>query len=168
MKTKLLISYGEIISPENLLAAWEEFLKGKRGKEDTTEPAPTTYTHLAQFFGVTTDDIISSLRLCSAMSDEGIMEPARILFSTHLHRLLKEAMGDEAYHLGGDETLRKWMEVSSVTTFTLEQLKGWMRARDYPKNPRTPIWSDFSGLRKRERLNISSSFRVTQEVFCKS
>jgi RNA-directed DNA polymerase len=34
MKAKLLISYEEIVSPENLLAAWEEFLVGKRGKED--------------------------------------------------------------------------------------------------------------------------------------
>lgn len=37
MKTKLLISYDEIISPENLLTAWEEFLKGKRGKEDVQD-----------------------------------------------------------------------------------------------------------------------------------
>jgi retron-type reverse transcriptase len=34
MKTKLLLSYDEVISSENLLRAWEEFLRGKRGKED--------------------------------------------------------------------------------------------------------------------------------------
>ncbi|MDE2071574.1 MAG: hypothetical protein KGI70_02480 [Patescibacteria group bacterium] len=30
-------AYEDIISPENLLAAWREFLKGKRGKRDVRE-----------------------------------------------------------------------------------------------------------------------------------
>jgi len=34
MKKAFVISYDNIISPENLLAAWEEFLVGKRSKED--------------------------------------------------------------------------------------------------------------------------------------
>src|ERR1700679_1157643 len=37
MKTQLKISYGEIISLENLFAAWQEFLPGKRGKADVQE-----------------------------------------------------------------------------------------------------------------------------------
>ena len=37
MLKKLAISYEEIISVENLLEGWKEFLKGKRGKRDVQE-----------------------------------------------------------------------------------------------------------------------------------
>jgi retron-type reverse transcriptase len=37
MKSQLSISYQEIISPENLFAAWQEFLPGKRKKKDVQE-----------------------------------------------------------------------------------------------------------------------------------
>ncbi|MBI2439006.1 MAG: hypothetical protein HYV45_00140 [Candidatus Moranbacteria bacterium] len=36
-KKKLVVSYDDIISLENLLAAWKEFLKGKRNKKDVQE-----------------------------------------------------------------------------------------------------------------------------------
>ena len=37
MLKKLAISYEEIISVENLLEGWKEFLKVKRGKRDVQE-----------------------------------------------------------------------------------------------------------------------------------
>ena len=37
MKKKLIISYQDIISSENLLLAWQEFSVGKRGKKDVIE-----------------------------------------------------------------------------------------------------------------------------------
>lgn len=37
MKKKLIISYQDIISTENLLLAWQEFLVGKRSKKDVIE-----------------------------------------------------------------------------------------------------------------------------------
>jgi RNA-directed DNA polymerase len=37
MKSQLKISYKEIISPENLLAAWQEFVCGKRSKKDVQQ-----------------------------------------------------------------------------------------------------------------------------------
>ena len=37
MKIKLAHTYEDIISPENLLGAWREFLKGKRSKSDVQE-----------------------------------------------------------------------------------------------------------------------------------
>jgi len=37
MKTQLQVSYQDIISLENLLAAWKEFLSGKRKKRDVQE-----------------------------------------------------------------------------------------------------------------------------------
>lgn len=37
MKNKLLIDYSEVISVENLLSAWTEFVRGKRNKQDVQE-----------------------------------------------------------------------------------------------------------------------------------
>src|SRR4030042_2531086 len=37
MKTQLTHKFEDIISVENLLGAWEEFIKGKRNKEDVQE-----------------------------------------------------------------------------------------------------------------------------------
>ncbi len=37
MRIQLKTSFEEIISAENLLEAWGEFVKGKRGKKDVQE-----------------------------------------------------------------------------------------------------------------------------------
>lgn len=37
MKIQLTYSYTDIISVENLLAAWKEFLRGKKNKKDVQE-----------------------------------------------------------------------------------------------------------------------------------
>lgn len=37
MKTQLKVTFEEIVSIENLLGAWKEFIKGKRGKPDVQE-----------------------------------------------------------------------------------------------------------------------------------
>jgi RNA-directed DNA polymerase len=48
MKIKFTHSYEDIISHENLLGAWREFLKGKRGKSDVQQFQYTLSDHLTE------------------------------------------------------------------------------------------------------------------------
>lgn len=51
MKRQFLEKYEDIISLENLFAAWEEFVKGKRGKRDVQEFALSLADNIVQLHG---------------------------------------------------------------------------------------------------------------------
>ena len=49
MKIQLTHSFAEIISVENLLAAWKEFVKGKKQKKDVQEFSMRLMDNLIEF-----------------------------------------------------------------------------------------------------------------------